>query len=644
MTIAGRPGVFFDMKGPRVTMPACLPNRLCRFLPVVCLLALLSGPVLAATDFIPLSEIKPGMTGYGLTVFEGTRIDTFGVTVVGVQDRIKVQGSLILVEVSGHGLELSSIAQGMSGSPVFIEGRFAGALAFGWGGALRPLGGITPAEEILALPTGTGHLDQPTPCTGTVGSGVLLETAADTRQLAADLWGEEKVAMATSQNNDAHDWPAPEALLLSLMEKILPSDSGPRPGWLHRPLGFTANSGASAAPATLEAGAACAVPLVTGDAQLGAIGTVTWVDGDDVFMFGHPFMQRGPVHLPLATAEILTIFPSRNLSFKMGQVGEIVGAVTHDQRAGLAGKLGPSPDLIPVKVAVTSPSSARGEAAVTRDYDFAVVSDPQLAPTLVFWSIYNALLAVGDDASRQNVSYELVTRWAGSETVSAEPLVLSGVGTGPGGAMNLAVGMMAPLAILLNNTFAEVTLLEVEAHLTITRPGATAQVVGLSGPREWPADGGPLVFQVELEPRLGEPTFVSLSLDLPPGLKPGIGRVVAASAAELFSLEAQRAPDTFQPASLAATVDLLKTPRSGDELVLALLTPGSGVVVRGQEMDNLPGRVSRLLRGGNMQATPTLADYQARIATETSWLLSGHAVRQLKLTDSGKPVTQERRP
>ena len=101
--------------------------------------------------FIPLDEITPGMTGYGLTVFAGSKIDTFGVTVVGVQPNVRADGSLLVIEVSGHGLEVSSIAQGMSGSPVYLDGRFAGALAFGWGGALKPFAGVTPAAEILAL-------------------------------------------------------------------------------------------------------------------------------------------------------------------------------------------------------------------------------------------------------------------------------------------------------------------------------------------------------------------------------------------------------------------------------------------------------------------------------------------------------------
>ncbi|MBE0566912.1 MAG: hypothetical protein IH621_13195, partial [Krumholzibacteria bacterium] len=118
--------------------------------------ALVAGFAAAGPPTIAPGEIAPGMTGYGLTVFAGTAVDTFGVTVIGVQPNVRAQGSLILIEVSGHGLETSAIAQGMSGSPVFIDGRLAGALAFGWGGALRPIAGVTPIAEMFAVPVAAG--------------------------------------------------------------------------------------------------------------------------------------------------------------------------------------------------------------------------------------------------------------------------------------------------------------------------------------------------------------------------------------------------------------------------------------------------------------------------------------------------------
>jgi len=624
-------------------------------------LLLLAGAGMAAgtdageTDYIPLAEIEPGMTGYGLTVFAGTRIDTFGVQVVGIQDRIRAAGSLLVIEVSGHDLETSSIAQGMSGSPIFIDGRFAGALAFGWPGALRPLAGVTPAAEILALPTQipvTTALSAPQQ----TDLRTLLSPSADAAAIATMVFGqapngsaglEQDSAVAVSAGN----WPSPDQLILDLMDDLLPVGSTglPRPeNWICLPTGIATGAGGlavtgaesgSAGPeeAPLLAGSACAIPLVSGDAQLGVTGTVTWVDGDQVFMMGHPFMQRGPVHLPLATARVLTVFPSRQMSFKMASIGEPVGAVHHDQRAGLSGRLGEAPAGVPVDVAVRWDS-------LERDYSFSVVDDPLLTPTLVFWALYNALLVEGDDQSRQTLRYRIETTWEGPASLAAEPLVISGVTAGPGGALGLASEWMGPLAVMLGNPYQSVRLTGVRAELELSRPMATAEVVGVSGPRSLVVPGKEALFTVEIEPRRGDPMVRELSLAIPEHLAPGRYMLVVASAAELFALEAQRAAGRFQPVSLEATLDILKTERSPDTLVLAVLAPGRSMIIQGQELTALPGSVSRLLRKGNRQAVRTLADYVARAEQKTPWVLRGHAVQELRVVPAGKPITEERRP
>jgi len=603
-------------------------------------------------DFIPLSEITPGMTGYGLTVFEGSRVDTFGVRVVGIQENVRAAGSFLLVEISGHGLEISSIAQGMSGSPVYLDGRFAGALAFGWGGALKPIAGVTPAEEMLALPTMPAASVEAETRSLAPDLRSLLAPGSSGGQLARDLFpgtGSPDLGPLSSFPVSAGQWPAPRDMITTLLEDLAPNGSNTFPGpesWIVQPVGFAGQAvgGQTGQPGSgpvFQPGSACAIPLITGDAKLGAIGTVTWVDGDQVLMMGHPFMQRGPVAWPLATAEILTVFPSRQMSFKMGSIGHIVGSVHHDQRAGLSGRTGPAPAMVPVSVEIELPAAS---GAGKRSYEFEVVDDRQLTPTLVFWALYNSLLAEADDASLQNLGYRIETVWEGTSALEAEPLVLSGVTSGPGGAMRLAAEWMAPLSILLNNSFENVRLKEVRARLVFSRPMATATIVGLTGPRVLPAPGSEVVFRVEIQPRFGGRQVIEMPVVLPANLEPGPFRVIAASAAELFAFESQRASGRFQVADLGGIIDILRTGRSGDTLVLAILAPGRNVVLQGQEMHNLPGSVSQLLETGNMQAPRTLADYVLRTDRSMPWMLGGHAVRALRLKPSTEPIKEERRP
>ncbi len=598
-----------------------------------------------AADHIPLDEITPGMTGYGLTVFRGSQVDTFGVTVIGVQEKVRAAGSLVLIEVSGHDLEISSIAQGMSGSPIYLDGRFAGALAFGWGGALRPIAGVTPAAEMLALPTSIPAVAQARTLGSPVAIEKLIPLGANPAALASEVWGNDPVANRQPvQVTAGADWPDAPHMWLELAADLAVQhpelDTGPDQ-WLFQPLGLAAEGSGSSGTGAIKRlvpGSACAVPLVAGDASLGAIGTVTWVDGDQVLMMGHPFMHRGPVNLPLATAEVFTIFPSRQMSFKMGSVGQIIGTVHHDLRAGLSGRMGPAPEMIPVSVDVV-PEGASG-----RRYDFQVVDDPMLTPTLVFWTLYNALLVGGDDASLQTMRYRVETTWSGPDALSAEPLVISGLTAGPGGAAGLASEVMTPLSILLNNPHQEVRLLSAQVTLEQTRPVKTATVVGLTGPRSVLRPGQEVIFQAEIQPRLGEPETVDFAFTLPAHMQAGPYRVVVTSAAELFALESQRAAGRFQPANLPAILEIVRTDRSRDQLVLALFAPGEAMILHGQEMVNLPGSVARTVRTGNMQAQRSLADYVWRMEKSTPWFLTGHAVRSLRVQPADQPVAEERRP
>ena len=601
----------------------------------VWLLAMLqAGP--AGAGVIPVAEIEPGMTGYGLTVFEGGRIDTFTVKVVGVQERSRVAGNMILVDVGGHGLETSGIAQGMSGSPIFLDGRLAGALAFGWGGSLRPLAGVTPAGEMMSLPTdevAAVAIDHPLP-----DPQDLSAPGAGCRLASILGWTEPPSAASGPRG-----WPDADRILLDMVPDLAAADGGRGlpAGWFRvLPGEQTAEAtgrGESAPARRLVPGAACAIPLVMGDALLGVVGTTTWVDGDDVFMMGHPFLQRGPVRWPLATARVLTVLPSRQMSFKMAGIGSVVGTVYHDQRAGLTGKLGPVPHMIPVAVTVN-------EGGESGTYAFRVADDQALTPALVFWCLYNSLLVRGDDASRQTIGYRLSTRWRGDEDLEAHPLEIEGTAVGPGGAMGLAAAWTAPLGMLLNNPDRPLVLEEVRAELTLTRPEASAVITGLDAPRRVATASAPLVCRVRLKPRHGEERSVAVALDLPPYLPAGRYRLVAASEADLFALEAQRLGSKFPADTLDDILRLLRRPRAADKLVVALVAPGGDLVVRGREMPGLPGSRARLLRSADPTVHGSLARLPARATVPMSWVLQGAAVMNVDLEQDAEGFRVRPRP
>lgn len=647
---------------PKMFPPAAgTPERL---LPLLCLVTVFfplavfaSGP--AAIDWLPVAEVRAGMQGYGLTVFQGARIDTFQVRVLGVQRNVRAAGNLILVEVAGHDLELSAIPQGMSGSPVYLQGRFAGAVAFGWAGALRPIAGLTPADDILALPAGEVA---ETPA----GSGVmtpavsprsLLQQGEPATALAAAIFAGSVLppdgdapAAAGITTHTGPAWPDPADLAARLLAPWFGSDAAAAQTWQPLPPSFIYSplaggpvqsvvaTGMSAADSNpLIPGSACAIPLVMGDALLGAIGTTTWVDGDRVLLLGHPFMQRGPLSLPLATADIVTVFPSRQMSFKMGSIGAVVGTVSHDQRAGVVGQLGRSPDLVPVSVTVQrSPTSDH--------FSFQVARDPLLTPTMVFWALYSSLLVRGDDMSLQTIHYDLQTSWRYRISDREESIRLKGAVAGPGGAMSLMPEWMAPLQILMSNRHAPLDLIAVTADLKVSRPMAVAAITSLVAPDQARA-GDTIEVVLTLEPRRGETRRLPWRLDLPAHLSAGPYRLVVASARDLFALEAERAAGRFADANLTATLELIRTPRAATDLVLLLLAPPSGVVVGGRELAGLPGSVSHLLQAdGSGRVSRTLASIVTRVSRGSEYVLQGHVVRDLHLVKRTDPLREDTRP
>jgi len=613
-----------------------LPQRLAL---VIGLLLLTTASAIAAQPTVPVAELQPGQTGYGLTVFTGTEVDTFSMTVLGIRHGTRAGGDIIMVELAGHDLERSAVAQGMSGSPVYLDdGRLVGAVAFGWPGALRPIAGLTPAAELLAagerrdMPYASNQTNtaDPTDLMGADHGGVFASRMLGTEQPITEP--------APNTNNT---WPTPESLATRLIPRpknldannLAPLDLG-----LYAiPASAAAAQATAATPQRFVPGSACAVALVTGGAQLGAIGTVSTVDGDRIVCMAHPFMQLGPVNLPLATAEIISIFPSREISFKIGSAGTVIGRVTHDLRAGLAGEMSTMAPTAPVSVTVDLPTGQR-------TLDFEVAQLPSLTPQLVFWCLYNTLLIDGDDRSDQLVNYTMTVTVADEQGHELPPLELNGVSGGAGGVAALAADWQAPLAILLSNRHQRLHLAGVEATITIERPTRAAIVRALHGPALI-TPGQEFTVEVELEHRHGTVTREVFNLTAPADLKPGPLRLGAASAREFFALDAMRASGLFQDHGLEATFDLLSRPRSLDDLTVALVAARPGFTAGGRELSNLPGSVSQTLSLGPPGATQrTLAAYLLRQSRHTGIILQGNAVKDVSVRAQPAPRPEKGRP
>ncbi len=344
----------------------------------------LAQALLAEVPLIPLKDITPGMRGTGRTVFSGDRIEEFQVEILGVLENVGPKQSLILARLSGGPLGQTGVLQGMSGSPVYIGGRLAGAVAMAFAFSKEPVAAIRPIEEILSV--NKGPAERRLQASVSLFEQDLTRLFPERGSLPA---GEGRMTdIATPLNFGGFTRNTVEAFAPRLRALGLEPQQG------------MAGGGKPAArfgdPSKLQPGSMISVQLMSGDLSIGADGTVTCVDGRNVYAFGHRFLSIGGTELPFARADVLTLLPSLSASFKISAPREWMGAITEDRSTGVAGELGRRAALVPVSITLErrGAASASGRAA----YRMEMVNDRFLSALLLQMAVYSVI-----DATERNV-------------------------------------------------------------------------------------------------------------------------------------------------------------------------------------------------------------------------------------------------
>lgn len=310
---------------------------------------------LQGVEILPAREIRAGMKGYGLSVFKGTDPERFEFEVIDVIRNIYPGQDMVLCEVEHPVVEKAGIVSGMSGSPFYVvqenkQELLMGALAYGWRFNKEPVAGITPAEQMKE-----GAATAAIPAEGGIQSTAL-------RPLSAPLVIAGALPVRFAQ-----------------IEELL------------RPLGFMPVQGgaegenAGKLGRRLQPGDAVGVRLLSGDMDWTAMGTVTWVEGDQVYAFGHPFRLSGPMRLPMTAAKVHTIIPSLMSSFKLSSALETVGTMEMDHMAAVRGRLGEGPDMLPLSVTCSVKDGRR------KEYHYKVARLRALMPMISALAVWDSL-------------------------------------------------------------------------------------------------------------------------------------------------------------------------------------------------------------------------------------------------------------
>lgn len=429
----------------------------------------------AEESFMPLSEVKEGMRGYAKTVVHGREITTFDVDVMGIMKNKGANGGdLILVRVSGPVIDESNgIAQGMSGSPVYIDGKLVGAVAYGFPQSGGRIGMVTPISDMLRLWTID---DRRAP-------SLLPEPSTGLVPVATPL-------MASGYSESAMKYLSDKMGSFQMVPYAAAADEG------------------DSAPYPLEAGGAVAASLVTGDLKLGAIGTVTYVDGDHMVAFGHPFRSEGTSSYFMHNSYIFTVIPSQNIPFKLGSVGAEIGEVDQDRGAGISGVSGITPDSTALHASVTDL-----DLGAEKDMSVRMIRDESLLPTLAATSVYNAVSQVIDRQGEGTValSYTLYP-----DDEKQAPFTRSNLYWAKNDVAEKSVDELYNVVkILAQNRFEPYPLRRIQVDMDVTKERRTAQLLDATATPMIVSPGDSISIRVRLEPYRGKIFFKDLVFRVP---------------------------------------------------------------------------------------------------------------------------------
>ncbi|GHB96983.1 hypothetical protein [Cerasicoccus arenae] len=568
-------------------------------------LVALGKPSARETAILPLSEIKPGMTGTWRTVVSGNEIEEFNLKILGVSQNFAGPNSpVIIAEALDASQILSGPVGGMSGSPCYIDGELIGAYAYGY---LWPkeqaIIGITPIEEMLKVfEKGRPDIHAAGGGTPDGSSGAMLIGDLPRPSKRFQAVGETKFGQ-TSSRAMTDLKPAPTPLLAAgvsaqTIEAFRPYAQAMNLELMSAPVGAATTLTAG----DIEPGSPVGGVLLDGDFSVVATGTCTWREGDDFLAFGHPFLKGGAVDIPIAPAEVITVIRSVQRSFKLANVGPIVGSIYQDRLTAVAGEVGRLAQMTDYSVLVTDPSG------VTRTYSGRLFQNESMSPYIAVLGLYNSATSTLETA--ENLTYHLTVH---ADFDGYAPLEWTRTAAGSGQLLGAVFEVWDMLGMLVENPFEPTNLksLRFELKMTDLREATSMDRLQiLSGPAK---SGQPVELAIRLKGFRDASARELVKAPIPSGSS---GQTLSLFVGDASA--ADRIDDGYSPtvSTFGEILDYFRTRRDNQRLYVKLLRPASGVRARGQSLNDLPPSARSLL--DSPQTVEPLADTREITLWETS--------------------------
>lgn len=566
-------------------------------------IALADAPHFDPDTMMRTSELRRGMTGYGLTVFEGVEIERFDVEILGVLSKARRGEDLVLVRVvSGPVVERQSgIIAGMSGSPVYVNGRLIGAIAYGWGFLREAIGGVTPIESMLKIygDSGGGHAELPRshPARGAELAGRWVEEA----RLAPD-------GPAFEDSRTINMRPVGPVISVAGMG----ANGMQRLDELFAPHGLETMVGpgslTQAVPVELAPGAAVGVKLIDGDFDATGVGTLTWRDGERILAFGHPMMEIGAVEWPLTTAWIHDFLPSAQRSMKMSSPMEVVGSMVRDGSWAVAGEIGASAPMLPANFTVTDE-----DRGVTRSFEVSVADHEELTAGLMLSAMVSSIEATYNIGGKGVASIDFELTGTEGAVIRRSDRVYH-----PGFIRPVVSWVGEALYFLTENRFEPQQPASLRATVSMSDDERLAAVERIYTDETVARAGEELTVRVVMRPHRGERFEQVVRFDLPEDLPKGTIRIGAAAGDSEYAIRSALRLLMPQIDSLQDIATIIETMKRADQLYVAVAVPRVSVGLEGQQLPMIPTSMLRVfsadeqsaLTAGHTELSETLAsDY-----------------------------------
>jgi len=555
------------------------------------LASFLSTAAAAASEpILPLNKIQPGMRGVGKTVFTGTDIEEFEFEVLDILPNFGPKRDLILVKLLGEKVEHSGVVAGMSGSPVYIDGKLIGALSYRFGFfAKEPIAGITPIEQMLEIFEQEKVRAEELALNRGFNAN-YLEMAVGTREFSWESLIPPQLHKAKNQRSEFSDIsPLDIPLLFSGFENgslEMASEIFSGSGFKVLNAGGSFSEKENIPSSLLEPGSAFSVVIVDGDFGLQATGTVTYRDGDKILGMGHPFLDFGAVDLPLGEAKILTTLSSLMASTKISALTRVVGTVHQDRTTGIMGINGEEAAMIPFRL------TYRSKIQNGSEFNFRVAEDRSLyslTPLIFGIVLSNALESARLSSGAATLELDGRINLKGQKPVALQNYYAGSIPSAfVTDAMEATGEVASVLGTLLANDFEVPKIESVELNFTSLLKKSLAAVQRIEVDKTVVKPGENITLSVYIKEFQGEERKIQHTLTLPREIDSKRVAVFAGGGSLLNQLEFRSAPQKFRPRSFQQLLQLLDNRRKNNFIFFQIREPDRGVLVEGAELPGLP--------------------------------------------------------